>query len=119
MTVLDQSLFGDNQNESFGRYSTGILPSHVLRRLIRARREIVATEEIAESQFQPASLDLRLGHVAWRVRASFLPGPSATVVDRLSSVFMHEIDLSGGAVLETGCVYIVPLIERADFAARV
>jgi dCTP deaminase len=119
MTVLDQSLFGDNQNESFGRYSTGILPSHVLRRLIRARREIVATEEIAESQFQPASLDLRLGYVAWRVRASFLPGPSATVADRLSSVFMHEIDLSGGAVLETGCVYIVPLIERADFSARV
>jgi dCTP deaminase len=119
MTVLDQSLFGDSQAESYGRFSTGILPSHVLKRLIRARRELVATEEIAESQFQPASLDLRLGPVAWRVRASFLPGPASTVVDRLSSVFMHEIDLTRGAVLETGCVYIVPLIERADFSARV
>ena len=119
MTVLDQNLFGDGQTESFGRYSTGILPSHVLKRLIRNRREIVATEEVAESQFQPASVDLRLGPVAWRVRASFLPGPSSTVTERLSSVFMHEIDLTRGAVLETGCVYIVPLIERADFSARV
>jgi len=119
MTVLDQSLFGDSQAESYGRFSTGILPSHVLKRLIRARRELVATEEIVESQFQPASLDLRLGPAAWRVRASFLPGPTSTVADRLSSVFMHEIDLTGGAVLETGCVYIVPLIERADFSARV
>ena len=119
MSVLDQNLFGDSQGESCGRYSTGILPSHVLRRLIRARREVVATEEISETQLQPASLDLRLGHVAWRVRASFLPGPQSTVADRLQSVFMHEIDLTRGAVLETGCVYIVPLIERADFSSRV
>jgi dCTP deaminase len=53
------------------------------------------------------------------VRASFLPGPNATVEEKLSSVFMHEIDLTNGAVLETGCVYIVPLLEHADFSARV
>jgi dCTP deaminase len=120
MNAIDENLFGDGRDaESYGRYSTGILPSHVVRRLIRARREIIATEEITDSQLQPASIDLRLGAVAWRVRASFLPGPAATVADKLSAVYMHEIDLTRGAVLETGCVYIVPLIERADFSARI
>jgi len=107
------------EGESFGRNSTGILPSHVLKRLIRAKREILASEEMEEGQIQPASIDLRLGPVAWRVRASFLPGPHAKVSDKLPSVFMHEIDLTHGAVLETGCVYIVPLLEQADFSARV
>ena len=121
MSNADPYLF-DEASESdttYGRYSTGILPSHVLKRLIRARREILATEDIEDSQIQPASIDLRLGAVAWRVRASFLPGPNATVQDRLSSVFMHEIDLTRGAVLETGCVYIVPLLEVADFTFRI
>jgi dCTP deaminase len=121
MSQADPYLF-DAAAESdtyYGRYSTGILPSHVLKRLIRARREILATEDIEDSQIQPASIDLRLGAVAWRVRASFLPGPNATVHDRLASVFMHEIDLTRGAVLETGCVYIVPLLEVADFTFRI
>jgi dCTP deaminase len=120
MTQTDETLFGETQDgHEYGRHSTGILPSHVLKRLIRARREIVAMEEFDEAQLQPASIDLRLGSVAWRVRASFLPGPNATVEEKLHSVFMHAIDLSEGAVLETGCVYIVPLIERAEFSARV
>ena len=122
MTQTDETLFGESaaaETSEFGRHSTGILPSHVLRRLIRARRKIVAMEEFDEAQLQPASIDLRLGSVAWRVRASFLPGPNATVEEKLQSVFMHAIDLSEGAVLETGCVYIVPLIERAEFSARV
>jgi len=66
----------------------------------------------APGQIQPASLDLRLGAIAYRVRASFLPGPGTTVADRLIELKLHEFSLSGGAVLETGCVYIVPLIER-------
>jgi dCTP deaminase len=120
MAQSDDTLFRDAEDGGeYGRHSTGILPSHVLRRLIRARHEIIATEDIEEGQIQPASIDLRLGAVAWRVRASFLPGPNATVQDKLSSVFMHEIDLSKGAVLETGCVYIVPLLEVADFSHRV
>lgn len=97
---------------------TGILPAQEIRAMIRAR-EIVAMAEIGEDQVQPASLDLRLGRVAYRVRASFLPGPGATVRDRLDAFGMHEIDLAAGAVLEKGCVYIVPLMESVALKARV
>jgi dCTP deaminase len=106
-------------DESYGRFSTGILPSHVLKRLLDQGREITASEPFAPGQIQPASIDLRLGPVAYRVRASFLPGPAATVEEKLRTVFMHEVDLSEGAVLEAGCVYIVPLLERAEFSARI
>ena len=107
------------EDGGYGRFSTGILPSHVLKRLIAQGREITALEPIIPAQIQPASIDLRLGVKAWRVRASFLPGPHATVEEKLASVFMHEVDLEHGAVLETGCVYIVPLLERAEFSARI
>jgi dCTP deaminase len=107
------------EESSYGRFSTGILPSHVLKRLIAAGREILADEPITQAQIQPASIDLRLGAVAYRVRASFLPGRHATVEEKLAQVFMHEIDLSHGAVLEAGCVYIVRLLERAEFSARI
>jgi dCTP deaminase len=120
MTVHDESLFGDAATgDSYGKFSTGILPSHVLKRLIRAHKEILSTEPFEDGQIQPASVDLRLGAVAYRVRASFLPGPGATVMEKMQSVFMHEIDLTNGAVLETNCVYIVPLLEHADFSARI
>jgi dCTP deaminase len=123
MTDIEDSLFGqetpEGGAENDGRYSTGIVPSHVLRQLIRARREIIAAEEIDAAQIQPASLDLRLGPMAWRVRASFLPGPQSTVRDKLASVVLHEINLTGGAVLETGCVYVVPLLESLDLGFRV
>ncbi len=68
-------------------------------------------------QIQPASLDLRLGAKAYRVRASFMPGPGVPVLDKLERLKLHEIDLSAGAVLETGCVYIVPLLESLNLAA--
>ncbi|HEX3652252.1 MAG TPA: 2'-deoxycytidine 5'-triphosphate deaminase [Rhizomicrobium sp.] len=122
MAETAENLFGEGDaelGESYGRHSTGILPSHVLKRLIRGRREILAAEEIEDAQIQPASIDLRLGPVAWRVRASFLPGPNATVRDKLGAVAMHEIDLTQGAVLETHCVYVVPLLESAEFSFRV
>src|SRR5262249_58321472 len=67
--------------------------------------------DFVPDQIQPASLDLRLGEVAYRVRASFLPGPRTTVAKRIDELKLHEITLTEGAVLETGCVYIVPLIE--------
>ncbi len=116
-------LMGDmseiSDTEGYGRFSTGILPSHVLKRLIAQGREILADEPFLDAQIQPASIDLRLGPVAFRVRASFLPGKSATVEDKLAQVFMHEIDLTKGAVLEAGCVYIVKLLERVEFSARI
>jgi dCTP deaminase len=87
----------------------GILPDRMISGLAKAGA-ILPAYEFAPDQIQPASLDLRLGDVAYRVRASFLPG-RATVAERIEHLKLHEIALSDGAVLETGCVYIVPLIE--------
>src|SRR3954465_10963061 len=75
--------------------------------------------DFAHDQIQPASLDLRLGKVAYRVRASFLPGPRTTVAERIAELKLHEIVLTGGAVLETNCVYIVPLLESLALPADV
>ena len=79
--------------------------------MIRAR-EIAAVRDIDLEQVQPASLDLRLGREAYRVRASFLPGAKATVMDKVREMGGHPLDLTGGPVLEKGCVYVVPLLER-------
>jgi dCTP deaminase len=103
----------------YGRYSTGILPGHVLRRMLREHKLIQAAEDVIDAQIQPASLDLRLGRKAYRVRASFLPGAGVKVADKLAQVAMHEVDLTHGAVLETGCVYVVPLLESLDLPHRV
>ena len=89
---------------------TGVLPSHEIAQMI-SRREICAVDTIPAAQIQPASLDLRLGHVAYRVRASFLPGKARDVASRLADFQMHKVDLKPGAVLEKGCVYLVPLME--------
>ena len=91
--------------------AAGILPVQAIRGLIGAR-QVRATVPPRSDQVQPASLDLRLGDKAVRVRASFLPGPRETVADRLRDLHLHTIELASGAVLETGCVYIVPLLER-------
>ena len=78
----------------------------------------IVAPDIEDGQIQPASLDLRLGTKAYRLRASFLPGPARTVDDCLASgLVMHEIELTGGAVLETGCVYLVPLMESLALPA--
>jgi dCTP deaminase len=121
MALSEESLFGDNADDvrGYGRHSTGILPSHILKREIRAKRLIVSTEDIGENQIQPASLDLRLGAAAHRVRASFLPGPASTIEEKLMRVSMHTIDIAEGAVLEAGCVYVIPLLERLELRDRV
>lgn len=90
--------------------STGVLPYQALLQMCRERM-ITSACDLAADQFQPASLDLRLGPVAWRVRASFLPGPDATVAERIQELDGYKIDLTSGAVLERGCVYIIPLLE--------
>lgn len=88
----------------------GILPAQDIRCLAE-EGALFAAEPFAEGQVQPASLDLRLGAVAYRVRASFLPGNLRKVADKLTDLKLHQIDLTQPAVLETGCVYIVPLLE--------
>src|SRR5580765_4886463 len=88
----------------------GILPCQAIDALI-AGGAIASATPFEDDQVQPASLDLRLGERAWRVRASFLPGRH-TVRERIAEVAMPEVDLTGGFVLERGCVYIAELQER-------
>ena len=96
----------------------GILPCQAIEALI-ANGAIAADVAFDPDQVQPASLDLRLGPVAWRVRASFLPGAGRKVADRIAGVAMHKLDLSAGAVLEKGCVYLVEVAERLALPAGV
>ena len=91
----------------------GVLPSQDIRRLV-SKGSIRGIEAIVEEQIQPASLDLRLSSKAYRIRASFLPGRSANVEEKIAEFAMHEIDLQNGAVLEKGCVYLVQLMESLD-----
>jgi len=102
-------------------FTTGLLPSQAIRKLIDQSR-ISASPAITEEQVQPASLDLRLGEIAHRVQASFLPGQLSTVEDRIRDLRMMRVDLTRAAILEKGCVYIVPLLESlhlpADVSAR-
>lgn len=93
----------------------GILPEQSIRALIKSgavrAQNAIGASDGQPTQVQPASLDLRLGQVAYRLRASFLPGHGRKVSDDFDAVVMHEIDLRQGAVLETNCVYLVPLQE--------
>ena len=98
-------------------HSTGILPAQDLFKAIEAK-EIQALEGIADDQIQPASIDLRLGGKAYRVRASFLPGPKATVQEKLVDLTMHEMDITNGGVLERGGVYIIQLLEHVNLKHR-
>src|SRR5213080_3531492 len=105
---------------TFAPSQQGILPDRMIAALAE-QGGIRAARPFDVDQIQPASLDLRLGAVAYRVRASFLPGPGITVAQRIAELKLHEFSLSTGAVLETNCVYIVPLIESlalpSDIAA--
>ena len=95
---------------AFAAGQNGILPDSMIAALVQ-QGAIQPSADLAKDQIQPASLDLRLGDIAYRVRASFLPGPRTTVAQRIDEWKLHEISLAHGAVLETSCVYIVPLIE--------
>ena len=102
---------------TFGPHD-GILPDTDLRALVAAGAIAHATSLDAD-QVQPASLDLRLGGTAWRIKASFLPGAGRSVAARLSDVALHAMPLEGGAVLETGCIYLVELQEALDLPPQV
>ncbi len=93
---------------------TGVLASQQIETLLSEGAILCDTPPV-KGQIQPASLDLRLGTMAYRVRASFLAGHGTSVADRLQEFEMHRIDLTGGgAVLEKGCVYLVPLQEALN-----
>lgn len=118
---LKEGKSADLVNAEEHTFSTGLLPSQSIRKLIDQGR-ISASPPITEEQIQPASLDLRLGEIAHRVQASFLPGQLSTVEDRIRDLRMMRVDLTRAAILEKGCVYIVPLLESvnlpSDISAR-
>ncbi len=98
--------------------TTGILPSQEISQLI-ARGNISASPAINPDYIQPASLDLRLGDMAHRVRASFLPGPNSTVEAKIKELRMTRVDLTGAPVFEKDCVYIVPLVEELSLPENI
>jgi dCTP deaminase len=98
--------------------TTGILPSQEISNLI-ARGNICASPAINPEHIQPASLDLRLGDMAHRVRASFLPGPNSTVEAKIKELRMTRVDLTGAPVFEKDCVYIIPLVEELNLPENI
>jgi dCTP deaminase len=97
---------------------TGILPSQDIQNLI-SRGHVTAVPPVHPDHVQPASLDLRLGDAAHRVRASFLPGPNSTVEAKIKELRMARVDLTGAAVFEKDCVYIVPLLEEVNLPPNI
>ena len=111
------ALFPDARPTAAPRFTTGILPYQSYLDFVKSGR-IAAEIPFAENQVQPASIDLRLGPVAYRVQASFLPG-NQPVMRKIEQLKMHELDLTQGAVLERGCIYIVPLLEKLSLPAEI
>src|ERR1700710_2210441 len=105
--MVDTSASTDTTPHAGWPRATGILPYQAINAM-RRDGEIYAETELLTEQVQPASVDLRLGPVAYRVRASFLPGPDATVMEKIEQLDGYAIDLRDGAVLEKGCVYVAP-----------
>jgi dCTP deaminase len=90
----------------------GVLPDHELRAAVTGGW-ISAAAPFGDEQFQPASLDLRLGPVAYQLRASFLPFRES-VQDRLDGdgdLVIDRLSLAEGVTLQRGSVYLVPLLE--------
>ena len=117
MATAMQAVFGDMQQDE--PLTTGLLPSQSLLAAIHDSHEIEAVAEISDDQIQPASLDLRLGAVGYEVPASFLPGPTSTVREKVEALAMQRIDLSNGAILGQGHIYVVELMERVSLRKRV
>jgi dCTP deaminase len=102
------ALIGDLKREP---RKTGILPSQEIWELIN-NRKILSFAPIEESQVQPASIDLRLGKVAYRVQASFLPSRTSSITKKIDDLKLAEIDLTKPALLERGAVFVIPVIEK-------
>ena len=123
MSTPDQSQIAfengpESPAENAQARTTGILPSQEISNLI-ARGHIKAMPSANPAHIQPARLDLRLGDMAHRVRASFLPGPNSTVEAKIKDLRMARIDLTGAPVLERDCVYIIPLLEELNLPENI
>ncbi len=117
MDTVERALFPEMYDEQGGN---GILPWQQIKRMVATGR-ISASPEVSDSQIQPASLDLRLGRKAFRVRASFLRGRSATFLTRVHELLESTIDLTEPTpqLLEPGAVYIIPLLERLNLPSNI
>src|ERR1700688_4309849 len=117
MVVGTPYLFSELKNY-LPLYTAGILPCKSIEELIAAGH-VTADPPIAPEQVQPSSLDLRIGPVAYRIRASFLSSRNARVIDKLQDNHLYKIDLTRPAVLERGCAYMAPLIEELNLPADI
>lgn len=110
---------GEKALDLFGKTSRvvrreeGILPSQEIEELVR-NGKIRSTTGISIDQIQPASIDLRLGNIAYRVRASFIPSRKFLISSKIRELQLEEIDLSQPALLDAGKVFIVPLVESLE-----
>jgi dCTP deaminase len=113
-------LFNNPSNTTDASRSKGILPSQYIREYVKSG--IVKSEiPIDEDQIQPASIDLRLGSVAYQVSASFLPGGYSSILSKIQALDIEKdkIDLTKSTVLQKGCVYIIPLQEELYLPSNV
>jgi len=104
---------------------TGILPSQKIREMVASRdiAPVGILSQIRDDQVQPASIDLRLGEVAYPVDASFLPGKGKKVLEKMRELDADfenfGMDLTQGAVLERGRLYVIPLLESIRLKSEV
>ena len=97
----------------------GVLPIQLLRRAVEGGVIGAEGDGVPEANLQPASVDLRLGAKAYRMRCSFLPDVN-TVMGKADRFIVDELDLTGdGAVLETNRPYLIPLQEHLDLPKAV
>jgi dCTP deaminase len=107
------------QREPAGTSAGLLVDREIAAQLGRAIRAAPGAPPPFASQISPASIDLRLGPRAWRIRSGFLPGATA-LEDRLSELATSAISLEGdGVVLERGLVYLAQLEEELELPAEI
>ena len=79
---------------------------------------IHAERTLLDSQFQPVSLDLRLGEVGYRIQCSFLP-ENENVETKMKDLALYEVDLRDGGILEKGAIYLIPLLEELNLPKNI
>ena len=122
LTPTNGGRVGQNTEGSAARLglsegAQGVLPSQALERAVALGMIDAGDFKVPASSIQPASVDLRLGEVAYRIRCSFLPDRRPVEL-KLKEFVVDELDLRrDGAVLETNRPYLIPLIEQLQLPA--